>query len=72
MRDARGGKLGFNAKFLVEMGEEIGSPDLSKVCASLRDELKADLLLASDGPRLQRTGRLSSSAAAAASASISM
>jgi acetylornithine deacetylase/succinyl-diaminopimelate desuccinylase-like protein len=52
VRDARGGKLGFNAKFLVEMGEEIGSPDLKKVCASLRDELKADLLLASDGPRL--------------------
>jgi len=46
VRDARGGKLGFNAKFLIEMGEEIGSPDLNKVCASLRDELKADLLLA--------------------------
>jgi len=52
VREARGGKLGFNAKFLVEMGEEIGSPDLNKVCASLREELKADLLLASDGPRL--------------------
>jgi len=52
VREARGGKLGFNAKFLVEMGEEIGSPDLNKVCMSLRDELKADLLLASDGPRL--------------------
>src|SRR4029077_5828284 len=52
VRAARGGKLGFNVKFLVEMGEEIGSPDLNKVCASLRDELKADLLLASDGPRL--------------------
>src|SRR5437899_664691 len=34
------------------MGEEIGSPDLNKVCVSLRDELKADLFLASDGPRL--------------------
>ena len=52
VREARGGKLGFNVKFLVEMGEEIGSPDLNKVCASLREELKADLLLASDGPRL--------------------
>src|SRR3984885_6858692 len=52
VREARGGKLGFNAKFLIEMGEEIGSPDLKTVCASLRDELKADLLLASDGPRL--------------------
>jgi acetylornithine deacetylase/succinyl-diaminopimelate desuccinylase-like protein len=52
VRKARGGKLGFNAKFLIEMGEETGSPDLNAVCASLRDELKADLLLASDGPRL--------------------
>jgi acetylornithine deacetylase/succinyl-diaminopimelate desuccinylase-like protein len=52
VREARGGRLGFNAKFIVEMGEEIGSPDLNKVCASLRDELKADLFLASDGPRL--------------------
>src|SRR6266480_4938511 len=52
VRQARGGRLGFNAKFLVEMGEEIGSPDLNKVCTSLRDELKADLFLASDGPRL--------------------
>src|SRR6202000_920109 len=52
VRKARGGKLGFNAKFLVEMGEETGSPELNAVCASRRDELKADLLLASDGPRL--------------------
>lgn len=52
VRAARGGRLGFNAKMIVEMGEEIGSPDLGTVCASLRDELKADLLLASDGPRL--------------------
>jgi acetylornithine deacetylase/succinyl-diaminopimelate desuccinylase-like protein len=52
VRKARGGELGFNAKFIVEMGEEIASPDLGKVCASLRDELKADLFIASDGPRL--------------------
>jgi acetylornithine deacetylase/succinyl-diaminopimelate desuccinylase-like protein len=52
VRDARGGRLGFNAKFIVETGEEIGSPDLNEVCLSLRDELKADLFLASDGPRL--------------------
>ena len=52
VREVRGGKLGFNAKFLIEMGEEIGSPELKPVCASLRDQLKADLLLASDGPRL--------------------
>lgn len=52
VRDARDGRLGFNAKFLIETGEEIGSPDLREVCESLRDELDADLFLASDGPRL--------------------
>lgn len=52
VREARGGRLGFNVKFIVETGEEIGSPDLRQVCESLREELKADLFLASDGPRL--------------------
>ncbi|MFL6839696.1 MAG: M20 family metallopeptidase [Bradyrhizobium sp.] len=52
VREARGGKLGFNAKFIIETGEEIGSPDLRQLCESLRDELAADLFLASDGPRL--------------------
>jgi acetylornithine deacetylase/succinyl-diaminopimelate desuccinylase-like protein len=52
VREARGGRLGFNAKFIIETGEEIGSPDLPDVCKQLRDDLKADLLLASDGPRL--------------------
>jgi acetylornithine deacetylase/succinyl-diaminopimelate desuccinylase-like protein len=52
VQEARGGRLGFNAKFIIETGEEIGSPDLREVCESLRDELAADLFLASDGPRL--------------------
>jgi acetylornithine deacetylase/succinyl-diaminopimelate desuccinylase-like protein len=52
VRAARGGRLGFNAKFIIEMGEEIGSPDLREVCVSLREQLAADLFLASDGPRL--------------------
>ncbi len=52
VREARGGRLGFNVKFIVETGEEIGSPDLRQVCEELRDELAADLFLASDGPRL--------------------
>ena len=52
VREARGGKLGFNAKVIIEMGEEIGSPDLAKVCDSLRDELAADVFVGSDGPRL--------------------
>jgi len=46
------GRLGFNAKYLIEMGEEMGSPGLREVCAENRDRLKADLLVASDGPRL--------------------
>src|ERR1700694_5660005 len=52
VKEARGGKLGFHAKFIIETSEEIGSPDLDQVCQSLREELKSDLLLASDGPRL--------------------
>jgi acetylornithine deacetylase/succinyl-diaminopimelate desuccinylase-like protein len=46
------GSLGFNAHVLVEMGEEIGSPGLRKVCERLKERLKADLLVASDGPRV--------------------
>ena len=50
---ARGGRLGFNAKWLVEMGEETGSPGLAEFCATHRRELAADALIASDGPRLR-------------------
>ncbi|EFL27802.1 M20/M25/M40 family peptidase [Streptomyces himastatinicus ATCC 53653] len=46
------GRLGFNLKVLVETGEESGSPGLRTVCAQLRDELAADVLIASDGPRV--------------------
>lgn len=49
---ARDGRLGFNVTVLIDMGEESGSPGLSEVCAVHRSELSADLLLASDGPRL--------------------
>src|ERR1700716_334511 len=52
VREARGGRLGFNAKFIIETGEEIGSPDLRQGCESLRSELSADLFLAAAGPRL--------------------
>src|SRR6187402_617743 len=52
VKETRGGKLGFNAKFIIEMGEETGSPDLGKVCDMHRDELKADVFIGSDGPRL--------------------
>lgn len=48
----RGGKLGFNAKVLLEMGEESGSPGLAAICRDRAGDLKADVLIASDGPRL--------------------
>ena len=47
------GRLGFNARFLIETAEEIGSPGLRDVCSTHRTRLAADLLLASDGPRLR-------------------
>lgn len=46
------GRLGFNAKWLVEMGEEVGSPGLREVCAENKALLAADVLIGSDGPRL--------------------
>ncbi|CAB5513342.1 Succinyl-diaminopimelate desuccinylase [Achromobacter anxifer] len=46
------GKLGFNAKYLIEMGEETGSMGLRDLCEQHRALLAADLLIASDGPRL--------------------
>lgn len=52
VRDARG-RLGFNLRFLLEMAEEVGSTGLREFCASHRDLLSADLLIASDGPRLE-------------------
>ena len=49
------GSLGFNAKYLIEMGEETGSPGLRDLCKTHRERLKADILVASDGPRLSAT-----------------
>ncbi|HEU5294075.1 MAG TPA: M20 family metallopeptidase [Burkholderiaceae bacterium] len=49
---ARGGRLGFNVVWLVEMGEETGSPGLTEFCRAHGGELAADVLIASDGPRL--------------------
>jgi len=46
------GRLGFNAVLLIETGEEIGSPGLREVCRQYKDRLAADVLIASDGPRL--------------------
>ena len=47
------GALGFNCRILLEMAEEVGSSGLRELCASHRDGLlKADVLIASDGPRI--------------------
>lgn len=46
------GKLGFNVKYLIEMGEESGSPGLRELCEEQKELFKADVLIASDGPRL--------------------
>ncbi|MEH6717781.1 MAG: M20 family metallopeptidase [Aurantimonas endophytica] len=45
------GKLGFNVKVMIEMGEESGSPGLVEIAAAHRDLFAADVLIASDGPR---------------------
>ena len=50
---ARGGHLGFNVTLLIEMGEEAGSPGLREVCRAEAEALKSDLLIASDGPRIE-------------------
>lgn len=49
---ARNGRLGYNVKLILEMGEEAGSPGLEQVCQQYRDWLAADLFIASDGPRV--------------------
>tara|TARA_R110002049_G_scaffold203654_1_gene374212 strand:- start:7100 stop:8494 length:1395 start_codon:yes stop_codon:yes gene_type:complete len=47
------GKLGFNCRIVIEMSEETGSAGLPEFFAAHRDKLTADVLIASDGPRLQ-------------------
>ena len=47
-------KLGFNFKILFEMGEEIGSPGLKTFCQQNKELLKADVFIASDGPRISQ------------------
>ena len=51
---ARRGRLGFNVKVLIETGEETGSPGLAAFCRAHAAELRSDVLIASDGPRLRR------------------
>ena len=47
------GKLGFNHKFLIEMGEENGSKGLKEVVAQNKVDFAADAFFASDGPRTE-------------------
>ena len=47
------GRLNCNIKWLLEMGEEVGSPGLRATCEKRKGELAADVLIASDGPRLR-------------------
>lgn len=46
------GRLGFNVKIILEMAEETGSYGLREFFKVHKDALKADVLIASDGPRL--------------------
>ncbi len=48
----RDGKLGFNLKLIIETGEESGSKGLSEIVAANKEKLAAEVLLASDGPRV--------------------
>jgi acetylornithine deacetylase/succinyl-diaminopimelate desuccinylase-like protein len=48
----RGGKLGFNLKLVLETSEERGSTGLREFVAEHTTELAADVLIASDGPRV--------------------
>jgi acetylornithine deacetylase/succinyl-diaminopimelate desuccinylase-like protein len=47
------GRLGFNSKILIETGEESGSPGLAEFAKAQKERLASDVLIASDGPRLQ-------------------
>ncbi|WP_456316749.1 M20/M25/M40 family metallo-hydrolase [Teichococcus aestuarii] len=49
----RGGRLGANVKLVLEMAEERGSKGLRAFVAAQAEALKADALIASDGPRVE-------------------
>ena len=51
--EARGGRLGFNVRAAIEMGEETGSPGLGALFAADPARFAADVLIASDGPRVR-------------------
>jgi acetylornithine deacetylase/succinyl-diaminopimelate desuccinylase-like protein len=47
------GHLGFNAKFMIETGEENGSAGVADVVGANLDAFRADVFIASDGPRVR-------------------
>jgi acetylornithine deacetylase/succinyl-diaminopimelate desuccinylase-like protein len=47
------GKLGFNSKFMIEMGEENGSPGLGQIIEANLEAFSANVFIASDGPRVE-------------------
>ncbi len=47
------GRLGFNCKILLETDEESGSRGLEDFCRTHKQQLSADVLIASDGPRIR-------------------
>ena len=52
----RGGRLGFNVKFFVDMVEEIGSAGIGPFLMDNREALASDVFIGLDGPR-QTTSR---------------
>jgi acetylornithine deacetylase/succinyl-diaminopimelate desuccinylase-like protein len=52
--EERGGRLGFNAKFMIETGEEAGSKGLKALVRANKADFGADVLIASDGPRVRQ------------------
>jgi acetylornithine deacetylase/succinyl-diaminopimelate desuccinylase-like protein len=49
--ESRGDGPGFNSKFVIETGEEQGSPGLERLLAANRDLFGADVFIGLDGPR---------------------
>ena len=47
------GRLGFNHKFLIEMGEENGSKGLKEIVERNKADFAADAFFSSDGPRTE-------------------
>jgi acetylornithine deacetylase/succinyl-diaminopimelate desuccinylase-like protein len=48
-------QLGFNARVLVETGEEVGSPGLQELLHTMKQQLASDVFIGLDGPRQTTT-----------------